>query len=345
MDSQSPVLSIADFVVLLRDCQLLSPARWNEFQSEIRPRYLQLRPLAAELLRRDWLTPYQVNQLALGRVKNLFVGPYQLLGRLGKGGMGQVYKARHGRMKRLAAIKVIHRKRLASSNALQRFQREIQLAAQLSHPNVVHAYDADLVGDVPYLAMEFVEGTDLASLVARQGPQSVGRACNFICQAALGLQHGHDHGLVHRDIKPANLLLKTEGSIVKIVDWGLARVPETATVIDDRGLTKLGKVLGSCDFIAPEQVVDSRTVDTRADVYSLGSTLYFLLTGQVPFPGENKVNKMVKQVYESPAPVEFLRPKIPAPVAIVVRRLMAKQPDERYQKPSEVAQALAAFKD
>jgi serine/threonine-protein kinase len=336
--------------------------------------------VARELLRRDWLTPYQANQLLQQQGDALLVGPYVLLERLGEGGMGQVFKARHRTLGRVVALKTIRKEALANPLAVPRFEREVQAAGQLTHPNVVRAFDAGQAAGTYYLAMEFMEGVDLAEMVRKSGPLPVPQACDYIRQAALGLQHAHETGFIHRDLKPANLFVtrklshsRAAGSgvvarpalaeypwgVVKILDFGLARlqVPEART--NQGAITQLGSVMGTPDYLAPEQAWSSGEVDVRADLYSLGCTFYFLLTGGPPFPGGSLSEKLVKQCKEEPTPVEQARLErlcgtanippearrssaVPADVAMVVRKLMAKHPDHRYQTPAELAAVLAS---
>jgi serine/threonine-protein kinase len=301
------------------------------------------RTLIRELVRKGWLTPYQANQLALGRAGELFLGPYVILDRLGEGGMGAVFKARHRNLGRTVALKRIRKDRLASPDAVRRFLREVRAAAQLNHPNVVLAYDADQIGDDYILVMEYVEGIDLARLVREQGPLPAAKACDVIHQAALGLQHAFERGMVHRDIKPHNLLCSTRDGTVKVLDMGLARVSTTSEEETISVLTREGVVMGSVDFLAPEQARNSHLVDIRADVYSLGCTFYFLLTGRVPFPTGTSVEKMLKHQLDQPEPVEQFRPDVPASVIAILRRMMAKKPADRFQTPGEIADALAGL--
>ncbi|HZT81193.1 MAG TPA: serine/threonine-protein kinase, partial [Gemmataceae bacterium] len=284
---------------------------------------------------------FQINQLFLGRGPELVVGSYVLLERLGEGGMGQVFKARHRLLGRVVALKIIRKEWLARPEVVRRFHREIQAAAQLSHPNIVLAYDADQVGDAHFFAMEYVEGADLSKLVRQRGPLPAAEACDYVRQAALGLQHAHERGMVHRDIKPGNLLL-TRSGVVKVLDMGLARFRSAAVEESSGGaLTQDGAVMGTVDYIAPEQAMNSRGVDIRADIYSLGCTLYHLLAGRPPFPDGSSLEKLLKHRLEEPVPVERLRPEVPPGVAAVVRRLMAKRPEDRYPTPAEAAAALA----
>jgi WD40 repeat protein/serine/threonine protein kinase len=268
------------------------------------------------------------------------LGPYEVLERLGAGGMGQVYKARHRDLDRLVALKVLRHDRQGDAAAVQRFQREIKIVARLAHPNLVLAHDASRVDDLFFLAMEYVEGTDLARLVRQRGPLPVALACEVIRQAALGLQHAHERGLIHRDIKPSNLLLTARGEQVKVLDLGLACWQLPGPDHSSSLLTGSGAVLGTPDFLAPEQARDARQADPRSDLYSLGCTFYYLLTGQVPLPAATLTEKLLRHQMDEPVPVERLRPEVPPEVAAVVRRLMAKRPDERFPSAAAVVEAL-----
>jgi serine/threonine-protein kinase len=357
--------------------RLLSPAELAEVASW-KSTSADARTLAKELVQRRWLTLYQVNQLLQGLGRTLVLGSYILLDRLGEGGMGEVFRARHRKLDRIVALKIVRKDQLADPEAIRRFHREIHAAAQLAHPNIVHAFDADQVGDIHFFVMEYVEGMDLRRLVKEQGPLPPAEACDYIRQAALGLQHAHERGLVHRDIKPSNLMLvrrqesdarrqesdarRQESDlggqqttvalipdpapltpVVKILDMGLARLTETEPSAETCELTRTGVVMGTADYMAPEQSEDSHHADIRADIYSLGCTFYFLLTGQVPFPGGTYMNKIFRHQMEQPAPVEKFRPDAPAAVAAVIRRMMAKQPQNRYRTPTEVVAAIDAL--
>jgi tRNA A-37 threonylcarbamoyl transferase component Bud32 len=256
--------------------------------------------------------------------------------------MGAVFKARNWKLGRTVALKLIRKDRLSNPDTVRRFQREVLAAAAMDHPNVVRALDADEVGGTHLLVMEYVEGTDLAKLVKQNGPLPVARACDHVRQAALGLQHAHERGLVHRDIKPSNLLLAASGNLVKVLDFGLARLEPATDVETSSTLTGEGTVMGTADYLAPEQSLDARSADVRADLYSLGCTLYFLLTGTPPFPGGTLGQKIARHLAAEPDPVERLRPGVPPALAEVVRKLMAKRPEDRYQTPAEAAAALAA---
>ncbi len=343
------VETVSELAALLAQLHLLEPVQLEEIASSLQARFPQPRALAAEMLRRNWLTPFQVNQLLKGDGENLLLGSYVLLQRLGEGGMGEVYKARNWKLGKIVAIKLLRQERVNANDLLRRFQREVRAAAQLNHPNVVHAYDCDEAEGKHFLVLEYVDGIDLAGYVKQHGPLPVAQACDCIRQAALGLQHAFENGLVHRDIKPHNLLLtgtSGEGTpkrpVVKILDMGLARLSQEAEE-DTRAtaVTREGTVMGTVDYMSPEQALDAHTADTRADLYSLGCTFYFLLTGQVPFPGGSAMEKLLKHQNQQPKPVEVLRPDTPPLVAAILNKLMAKQPEDRYQTPAEVVADLS----
>ena len=246
-------------------------------------------------------------------------------------------------MKRVVALKFIHKHLLTNPLAVQRFYREIEAVARLSHPNIVMAFDADEIDGTHFFVTEYVDGVDLRTLLERDGPLPVAQACEAARQAALGLQHAHLRGLVHRDIKPANLLLSREG-VVKIVDLGLARLalPDP----DDPGavkLTRTGELMGTPDYLAPEQIHDFHRADIRADIYSLGCTLYQLLTGEPPFAGRSLAEKLLVQRRGDPPDVTTRRSDLPPGLAAVVHTMMASRPEHRFQTPAEVAAALEPF--
>jgi serine/threonine-protein kinase len=338
-----PIDRVETLLDALEESQLLTPTQLEECRGS-QASFADTRALARHLLQRDWLTPYQVNQLLQGKASDLFVDTYVLLERVGQGGMGQVFRARHRLMNRVVALKVIRQERLGNPELVKRFHREIQIAGQLAHPNIVMSYDAAQVGGAYLLVMEFVEGTDLARLVEKKGPLPVAQACDYVRQAALGLQHAHERGLVHRDIKPANLLLAVKENVVKVLDLGLARLSEGADAdLTAAGLTQEGTVMGTPDYMAPEQAEESSGVDTRADVYSLGCTLYYLLAGHVPFPGGTLAQKLRKHAQVEPASLASERDDVPAGLAAVVGKMMAKRPEDRYPTAGEVAAALDPF--
>jgi serine/threonine protein kinase len=335
-------VSSSSLVEVLRQHRLLEPVQLAELPT-LQARFPDPKALARELIQRGWLTPYQANQLLQGKGQELVLGSYLLLERLGEGGMGQVFKARHRTLGRTVAVKLIRKERLDNSDAIKRFEREVRAAAALNHPNIVRAYDADQIAGTHLLVMECIEGAaDLARLVKKNGLLPVEKACEYIRQAALGLQHASERGLVHRDIKPHNLLLTAGGQTVKILDMGLARLDHPGADDDKSStMTQEGAVMGTPDYIAPEQALQSHTVDIRGDLYSLGCTFYYLLTGKPPFPGGTLAEKLVKHQLQEPPPVDQLRPDVPPAMAAVVRMLMAKRPEDRYQTPGQLAGVLA----
>jgi serine/threonine protein kinase len=267
---------------------------------------------------------------------------YSILGCLNVGGMGAVYKALHRVLNQPVALKVIKPDLVNSPDAVARFRREIDAAGRLMHPNIVRAIDAEWTGGCHFLVMEFVEGTDLARLVKRRGPLPVAEACDHARQAAAGLQHASERGMVHRDIKPQNLMLTPEGQ-VKVLDFGLARF--ASETMPAAALTETHMIMVTIDYMAPEQARDARAADVRADIYSLGCTLYHLLAGNVPFPGGNPVEKLAAHREQEPGRLSDLRKDVPPGLDRVVRRMMAKDPARRYQTPAEVGEALAPFVD
>ncbi|WDI40625.1 serine/threonine-protein kinase [Bremerella sp. P1] len=268
---------------------------------------------------------------------------YRIIRQLGQGGMGIVYQAEHKLMERPVALKVISSRLMKNELAVERFHQEVKAAAKLSHRNIVAAYDAEQAGDMHFLVMEYIDGISLDQLVARRKPLPVLHACNYVLQAAQGLQHAFERGTVHRDIKPHNLMRTTRGTI-KILDFGLARfATQSDQSPDDPGLTADFTALGTPDYMAPEQARDSKRADIRADLYSLGCTLYFLLAGQPPFPEGTAFEKVLGHCERQPQPLSELRDDIPPEVIVIVEKLMAKSPDDRYQTPAEVVEQLKPF--
>jgi serine/threonine-protein kinase len=296
--------------------------------------------LAQALVDRKLLTVWQCERLIEGRYKGFILGKYKLLGLLGTGGMSSVYLAEHMLMQRRVAIKVLPRHKVEDSSYLARFRREAQAVAALDHRNIVRAYDIDNDGNTHYIVMEYVHGRDLNTMVKNDGPLDYNTAAEYIRQAAEGLQHAHEAGLVHRDIKPANLLVDLRGT-VKILDMGLARFTDE----QQSSLTRMHdeNVLGTADYLAPEQAKDSHAADHRADVYSLGCTLYYLLTGHPPFREGTLAQRIVKHQTEAPSSIYADRPDAPQPLVDVCLRMMAKQPPARFQNAGDVARVLSTW--
>ncbi len=332
-----PFTSRDQFLAALRASGLLPPGAVDSFaEGHDDP---DPRAWASELVERGLLTGYQAEQLLAGNGPSLVVGRYRILDALGAGGMGRVYKAEHVVMRRVVALKVVGP--ADDGEPQPAFQREIEAAARLSHPNIVAAYDAGEANGVRFLVMEYVDGIDLDRLVRAVGPLAPRRACEYARQAALALQYAFEHGVLHRDVKPANLLIESAADPrspgrVKVLDLGLA-----VSTRDARGgPDAAGRLSGTPDYIAPEVAHDPAGRDVRSDLYGLGCTLYYLLTGRVPFPGGTWTEKLLRHEYEAPAPLGELAPAVPPAVAAVVARLMAKAPADRYDTPAAVARAL-----
>ncbi|HEX7448875.1 MAG TPA: serine/threonine-protein kinase [Pirellulales bacterium] len=293
--------------------------------------------LSSHLTRKGLLTGWQSERLLEGRHRGFFIGKYKLLDHLGTGGMSSVYLAEHPVMRRRVALKVLPTNRVEDSSYLRRFHREARAVATLDHRHIVRAFDVDHDGDVHYLVMEYVPGRDLKTLVEQDGPLPPRIAADYIRQAAEGLAHAHSAGLVHRDMKPANLLVDLRGT-VKVLDLGLASIADDIDAALSREFDD--KVLGTVDYLAPEQALNSQLADRRADVYGLGGTLYFALTGHPPFPTGSMAQRIMLHQTSEPADIRGERPDVPAALTAICRRMMAKSPQRRYQTMEEVSQAL-----
>jgi nitrous oxidase accessory protein NosD len=263
-----------------------------------------------------------------------------VLEKLGEGGMGAVYRARDANLDREVALKVLPRHAVADPDAVARFQREAKALAKVGHANVIHAHDAGADRGRHFLVMEYAEGVNLAAVLRERGRLAPGLAADYARQAALGLQHAHERGLVHRDVKPGNLLLTRDG-VVKLLDLGLARFLQDQ--VSDTGLTREGAGMGTPDYMAPEQFRDAHHADSRADVYSLGCTLFHLLTGRVPFPGSSLREKCRAHEEQQPPSFAEVCPEAPAGLALVVEKMMAKRPADRFQTAAEAAEALLPY--
>lgn len=299
--------------------------------------------IAAYLIQREVITQWQSDKLQQGKHKGFTLGKYKLLRLLGKGGMSSVYLAEHVLMRRRCAIKVLPIKRVKDSSYLARFHREAQAVASLDHPNIVRAYDIDHEIDkdteIHFLVMEYVNGRSVQDVIKEDGKLSVEDTAEYIRQAALGLEHAHQAGLVHRDVKPGNLLVDTNG-VVKLLDLGLARF---ATTDEENPLTVTHdeKVLGTADYLSPEQALDSHMVDARADIYSLGCTIYYCLTAHPPFVEGTLAQRLMWHQTKAPPPISVDRPDVPESFTSIVTKMMAKKADDRFQTMADVADALA----
>ncbi|HEV3386658.1 MAG TPA: serine/threonine-protein kinase [Gemmata sp.] len=293
------------------------------------------------LVEAGMITGFHADRLAEGKYKGFQLGSYLILDQIGTGGMGQVYLAEHINMRRLVALKVLPPYSFDDAVARERFFREARAAGTLDHPNIVRVFDLCQEGKLLFLVMEYVEGVSLQSVVSRFGPIAVDASCHYARQVAFGLQHAHELGFVHRDIKPANLLIDNNG-VIKILDLGLVR----SEADRGSGLTRQldnKSILGTADYVAPEQAVDSSQVDIRADLYALGATLYFILAGRPLFPEGRTAQKLVWQQIKEPVPVDRLRPEVSKELSAIVHRLLQKKPIDRFQTPLEVFEALEPF--
>lgn len=336
--------ALDNFVSVLNRSGLLEEgvvsARLEEFKSQSSA--LTSERFASWLVEQEVLTAWQASKLLQGKHKGFFLGKYRLLKLLGKGGMSSVYLAEHTLLHRLCAIKVLPAKLVHDSAFLQRFHREARAGAALDHPNIVRAFDVDhqLDGnlEIHFLVMEYVDGRNLYDLIAVQGPLSPATAARFMRQAALGLAHAHGAGIIHRDVKPGNFIVDQQG-IVKLTDLGLARIDQPDR---DHSLTMQydQKVFGTADYLAPEQAVDSHRVDARADLYALGCTFYFLLTGQAPFPDGTLTQRLLAHQTTPPPDVIRLRPDVPESLSRMIVQLLAKKPQDRPASAALVAQEL-----
>ncbi len=347
-------------MTVIRRVQLFAPDQVEEIERELVPHFEDPQALAEHLVQIEWLTDYQRETLFAGEWDMLSVGPYTLLGRLGTGGVSEVYKAWDTVNGRLVALKVMRRNLPSPADAARQFQRELEALPRLGHPNVIRTFVAHHHGDLHYFAQEYVEGTDLARYVRQHGPLPVDQACDYVRQVAQGLQHAHQYGLVHRDIKPANLFLvnpplpvpagaarRGPDPLVKFIDWGLARIRSTPGgppgARPPGSLSGGGALIGTADYVSPEQARDASVVDTRSDIYSLGCTFAYLLTGQPPFPGKSLMEKLMRHQQGPPPPLSALRPDVPEELEQIVHKMMAKDPAERFQIPLLVVAPLRKF--
>ena len=340
--------SFDSFLDLLQQSGLVSDSQMVALRAEFgdkNARPENARALADELVKRDILTDWQADMLMQGKHRGFRLGPHKILRPLGQGGMSKVFLAEHEMMRRRCAIKVLPTKYQEDPDLLSRFHLEARAIAALDHPHIVRAYDFNkdirYGKEIHYLVMEYVEGQDLRRMVDEQGPLDYRKAADFICQAAEGLAHAHAAGFVHRDVKPANLLVDPNG-VLKILDLGLARFTFEG---EDAWQTPEGEqsAVGTADYVAPEQVMDSRSVDGRADIYSLGYTFYFLLTGRRPFPKSTLVELLMAHRVETPEPIGKLRPDVPPELVEIIDRMTAKTPELRFQTAKEVAEKLQAW--
>jgi eukaryotic-like serine/threonine-protein kinase len=321
---------LAEFRRALVDIGLFDEAELDSLAANV-PESQGVLGLARFLQQAGRLTAYQAAAVYQRKSRGLLIGNYTILEKLGAGGMGMVFKARHRKLGRVVALKILPPSFARDRTAVARFKREIEAAGRLKHPNIVAALDADEDRGVHFLVMEYVEGSDLDNVVRRRGPLPLSQAVDYVIQAALGLEAAHAQGIVHRDIKPSNLMLDGAGT-VRLLDLGLARIAEESNPFGQAAATRLtasGMYMGTVDYMAPEQAEDARKADHRADIYSLGCTLYYLLTGREPFAGDTVLKRLLAHM-ERPAPLlRTARPEAPAPLEDVYQRMMAKRPAGR----------------
>ena len=352
-------LLIRSKLLSLDECKEMF-ARWN---AEAKENATNLGLFARWIVTNRYLTEYQASILARGHAEGFYLNNYKILDRLGKGRMAGVYKAQH-ETGPIVAIKVLPPSKARDKSLLARFQREARVALKLKHPNIVRTFQVgearqvDTGGKLHYLVMEFLEGETLDDVLKRRRQFLPGEAVRLIYQALLGLQHLHEKGLVHRDLKPANLMLATPPgappsndtlkSTVKILDMGLARTLSDEVIPDPERndqlhLTSEGIVLGTPDYMAPEQARDARNADIRADIYSLGCVLYHLLDGRPPFPDTSIIAQMIRHATEQPKPLKEVNPAVPDGLQQIINWMLAKDPAQRYPTPERAAQALQMF--
>jgi serine/threonine protein kinase len=293
--------------------------------------------LADHLVRGGHLSRFQARRLLKGRFRGLILGPYQILAPIGRGGTGTVFLARDTRSSELVALKLLPRSS-AEKRQRARFRREMLLSRRVAHPHIATTYSSGKIDGVYYIAMEYIPGKSLQRLVQEEGPIDVPRAARLMREVASGLAHAHDRGMIHRDLKPSNIMV-TPHDHAKVLDLGLALV-EGEDVADYRVLGGKGYIVGTMDYIAPEQTANSAAVDRRADIYSLGCTLYYAITGRPPFPGGTSKEKIQRQRREEPESLLDLKPTLPVEFVVLIRRMMAKDPNDRPSTAADVLRNL-----
>ncbi len=334
------VHTVPEFLIALERSQLLPPKSLRQIIDQVKcgPVDLTVERLANSLLKARVLTRFQAQHVLDGRTEGFYLGQYKLFDLLGRGGMGTVYLAEQTTQRRLVALKVIKNFANCPPETLVRFRREARASASLSHPNIVQAFGYDESHGRPFMTMEYVEGLDTAEQVEQFGKLPWPQAADYMLQAALGLEHARLHGLVHRDIKPRNLLVATDGTL-KIMDLGLCLWSD-----DEDDMRKSRDIqVGTVDYMAPEQAVDCRMVDSRADIYSLGCVFYALLAGRLPFVARTTVQKLLMHQTADPRPIHQHRHDLPTPLSDIIHTMLEKKPDDRFQTPGIVAEALKPF--
>jgi serine/threonine protein kinase len=336
--------SVEELVQLIRKSGMVDEQKLNAYlQRRQFTRGLPVDPrqFSDDMVRDGVLTTFQSEQFLLGKWRGFTIGKYKLLERVGVGGMGQVFLCEHMFMKRRVAVKVLPPAKAEQPAALGRFYREARAAGSLEHPHIVRTQDIDQDGNLHFIVMEYVDGSDLLAIVKKFGPMDIGRATHYMRQVARGLDYAFRNGIIHRDVKPGNVLVDRKG-VARILDMGLARFykdhgDQLTLKYDDK------IVLGTADYVAPEQVANSHAVDIRADIYALGATFYFLLAGHPPFPTGAVSQKLLWHRTKEPTPIRQVRPDVPEGLAAIITKMMAKDPKARYQTPAQVEAELVPW--
>lgn len=338
-----PPSNAHEFLGLVERGRLLDAARVKAIEEKLSSQPAAIEPpkLAELMIRQGLITRFQADQLLQGRHKGFWVKHYKILDQVGIGGMARVFLAEHAIMRRKAALKVLPKAKCADPASLARFLREARAVAAINHPNVIRAYDIDQEGDFYFIVLEYAEGQSLAQFVESHGPAPWPQACDFLYQAASGVEHLLAGGIVHRDLKPANIIVEKSG-VVKLCDLGLA------VFFQEKDIDPLTRkydqnALGTADYLAPEQAVDSHTVDGRADIYSLGATFCFLLSGEPPYPGGTVAQKLHSHQTEAPISIRERAPDVPRDLDAILQKMLAKRPEDRFQSVAELKAALRRF--
>ncbi len=339
--SRPPRAVPLDLLPVIRRSGVLTDRQFQEIRLRIARGEMPSDPiaLAEHLVRETILTQYQAQRFLAGKSHGLSVGRYIILDRLGSGSMGRVYKAQHQLMGRVVALKIIAPGIVTNERVVARFQREMRLVGRLDHPNVVRAYDADKIENVLFIVMEYVRGHSLTQIVRARGPLPPADLINYATQSALGLAHAHRQGVIHRDIKPSNLLIN-ESKQVKILDLGLGVLTDSES--QGTFMTAENVTVGTVDYMSPEQAC-ARELDGRSDLFSLGCTMYHVLTGRLPFPGDSQIERLGKRLNGSPVPLAEIMPGLPPRLLQAMDRLLANQPEDRFQSAEEAAEAFQAI--
>lgn len=339
-DATAGTLSSSDFLSTLERSGILSETGLQEVRDCLADDTQLKDPsaLAGRLVEQGRLTEFQARRLLVGKTKGLVFGRYVLLDPLGIGSMGRVFKARHQLMDRVVALKVVLPICASSNHSVSRFFREMRIVGILDHPNVVRAFDADQHDGSPYIVMEYLEGEDLEKVLRRRGMLPPQELIDWMIQVAWGLAHAHEKGVVHRDIKPTNLFLANTG-VVKVLDLGLGAFVGVSNDVVSAFDTDEGFVVGTTDYMSPEQLT-GQAVDARTDLFSLGCTMYRLLTGKFAFPGMTKMDRLVKRIEERHVPITDVRKDLPVPLVAVIDRLLSPRPEDRFSSAAEVAEEL-----